>query len=118
MGNCMRSLRKTRCPHELPRFISHENTNNPTENMQMLLDLGYTRFKFMKQLYHNKAYDDTHPYQTTGPWANFAWDGSLGYSWHDARKYKTTQDLADQGRKKLGSWTDVHGWLFDPVERP
>jgi len=129
--NCVRSLATSRCPHELPRFISYEDSARQSIGINHLISLGYTKFKFVKQFpwYGQKVMaieknwtkpgNVTFPYMSSGPFANLAWDGHVGLSWHDVR-YETPKELAldtSKNQRPLGGWCDVHAWLFNPEPR-
>eukprot|EP00747_Dinoflagellata_sp_TGD_P168663 gnl/TRDRNA2_/TRDRNA2_195609_c0_seq1.p1 gnl/TRDRNA2_/TRDRNA2_195609_c0~~gnl/TRDRNA2_/TRDRNA2_195609_c0_seq1.p1 ORF type:complete len:405 (+),score=41.20 gnl/TRDRNA2_/TRDRNA2_195609_c0_seq1:22-1236(+) len=126
--NCMASLSTKRCPHELPRFVSYEDASRKKRNLNLLRNLGYTYFKFVKQAPYssNKEYlkinkdplatNQTWPWMTSGPWGNFAYDGHSKYNWHDIRKMTDAQVGYDTygAKSKLGSWCDVHAFLWWP----
>ena len=53
----------------------------------------------------------TWPYMASGPWGNFAYDGHVGYEWHDLRVIKNAASLgldAKGAARPLGGWCDVH----------
>ncbi|CAD7967699.1 unnamed protein product [Amoebophrya sp. A25] len=123
--NCVMSLNSSRCPHELPRFVSYEDSVRESEGIRHLMRLRYSRFKFVKQrpyasykTYLKKGLtaeqaNATWPWMTSGPWGNYAYDAQIGYDWHNTDEKGVVESLG-LNEKPLGPWADVHAWMFNP----
>lgn len=107
---CVRSLAEVTDIEKRPKYVSVENVNG--RKVDMLIALGYKRFKAVVQNGFDKNQEDERTNGHSGPWGERARDYVKGVEWADEKEMRgrlplpgTVSKPGEKGRQ----WYDLHG---------
>lgn len=109
---CLASLKELPLAQR-PKYVSKENLRD--NDLETLLNLGYTRFKVVNQaLWEKRFMNDKLMRGTSGDWGEKAQDIYIGTNWHSAEQLRARLPLPKDSTidgSRMAAWYDLHAAL-------